>query len=212
MKLIAAFILLLAGLATSVSAEETQKACFACSGKGTLKCEALKCVKGERDCPAPCLKLSVGHWEKMDVPGHSPSEIWQKFYYGTGPKKGYKAWPNTHVGYVIVPTAAGPVDTGLCKTCNGTTKVKCEKCKGTAAIACTMCEGKKTVPESWTETNNPKIDTDPNYIRLTDGRVIKGKIVLTTDTKLKIKTDSGTYIDIAKDQVVVKPSKPAISK
>jgi hypothetical protein len=42
------------------------------------------------------MKLSVGRWEHMDVPGHDPKELWQKY---TG-SKGWHAWTSDHVGEV----------------------------------------------------------------------------------------------------------------
>ncbi|MFN7138921.1 MAG: hypothetical protein ACK4UN_06260 [Limisphaerales bacterium] len=148
--------------------------------------------------------MSVGKWEKMDVPGHDPSELWQKFHYGKQ-RKSWKAWTHNHAGEIVGYDANGvPEIKGKCPTCKGSTKVNCDKCQGTGAITCSMCNGSKKVPDSWTDTSNPKVATDPNYIHLKDGRVIRGKIVLTTDTKIKIRTESGTYIDTTRDQVISK--------
>src|SRR4051812_24957315 len=54
------------------------KQCFQCNGKGVFACAAPGCKSGVVDCPGPCLKLSQGKWEHMQVEGHSPNDLWQR--------------------------------------------------------------------------------------------------------------------------------------
>jgi len=77
-----------------------EKTCFACNGDGAAPCRAAGCVSGQMDCPNPCLKLSRGAWIHMEVAGHDPSELWQKFPNQSG-GGGYRAWTQGHVGEVI---------------------------------------------------------------------------------------------------------------
>ncbi|MBC8094744.1 MAG: hypothetical protein H7Y43_02920, partial [Akkermansiaceae bacterium] len=70
--------------------EKTQT-CFKCDGLGKAACPEPKCKKGQVICPGKCMKLSVGVWERMEVPGHAPTELWQKFRYGPN-GKGSVAW------------------------------------------------------------------------------------------------------------------------
>src|SRR5262245_53219691 len=56
-----------------------QQTCFNCAGAGLVPCRAPGCIAGKVECPGPCLKLSRGTWIHMNVPGHSPNELWIKF-------------------------------------------------------------------------------------------------------------------------------------
>src|SRR5689334_19143394 len=67
--------------------DKDHQACFACEGKGTLGCKA-GCANGKIECTGPCLRLTRGKWEHMDVAGHPPTDLWQKFPNGQG---GYMA-------------------------------------------------------------------------------------------------------------------------
>lgn len=125
----------------------TTKPCATCSGTGGLKCRW--CKEGQVDCPGPCLKLSRGKWQHMDVAGHDPKELWQKFDYGRG---AYKAWSQGHVGEVVVMQNGEPVNTGPCETCNGTTHVPCKNCRGTGKAPCPACRGTGWVPRSPLDT------------------------------------------------------------
>jgi hypothetical protein len=70
---------LLAQISTNrIGSAEPTKTCFRCNGSGKMKCP--DCKSGYRDCPGPCLKLSRGTWEHLDVAGHDKSELWQRFY------------------------------------------------------------------------------------------------------------------------------------
>ena len=192
-------------LAIQTRAEE-MKPCFACNAKGVEACRA--CDHGKKNCPAPCLKLNVGTWEHLDVAGHSPNELWQKFPYVKDGRNGYQAWTQAHIGEVIEMHNGEPVNAGQCKMCAGTTKVACVKCRGSGAVACTMCDGKRQVPASWSATNNPKIDSDPSYIRLKDGTVVKGRITMQFGNVVTIKTDDGRKLELAADQIVPRAATP----
>ena len=152
-----------------------EKVCFACQGEGTVPCREPGCVNGQVDCPGPCLKLSRGTWIHMDVPGHDPSELWQKFPDQNG-QGGYQAWNQHHVGEVITYQNGVAINIGKCNVCGGTGKVTCSVCKGTGKVTCSVCNGKKFIPAAWTPTNNPWFNSQPDVIRLADGRVLLGRV------------------------------------
>ena len=152
-----------------------EKVCFACNGEGTVACLVPGCVNGQVDCPGPCLKLSRGTWIHMDVPGHGPNELWQKFPDLDG-RGGYYAFSQNHLGEVIVYQNVRAVSTGKCKICGGTGKVKCDVCKGTGKVTCPICNGKKFIPGAWTPTDNPWFNSQPDVIRLADGQVLLGRV------------------------------------
>ncbi|MGD0253474.1 MAG: hypothetical protein ABSC01_12350 [Verrucomicrobiota bacterium] len=169
-----------------------EKVCFACDGTGMVKCPAPGCVNGQADCPGSCLKLSRGTWIHMNVPGHGPNELWQKYPDLDG-RGGYYAFSQNHLGETIVYQNGRAVSTGRCKICGGTGKVRCEVCKGTGKVVCPICDGKKFIPVAWTPTDNPYFNSQPDVIRLTDGQVILGrvagvdgddKIIVTRDKKV----------------------------
>src|SRR2546426_726189 len=124
------FMLLLcwAGVEKSVSAQGAAvsgtadtKPCFGCTGTGKVRCGA-GCKDGLVECPGPCLRLSRGVWEHLEVAGHSPDELWQKLPESDGH---WQAWNQGHVGEVIEMQNGKAVNVGKCKTCGGTTKAKC---------------------------------------------------------------------------------------
>ena len=154
-----------------------EKVCFECKGQGTVACRAPGCTNGQVDCPEPCLKLSKGAWIHMTVAGHDPSELWQKFPNKNG-QRGYQTWNQNHVGEVIGYKNGVAVNIGECKVCGGTTKVTCPVCKGTGKQVCEICEGKKFIPVAWTPTNNPWLNSQPDLIRLKDGRVLLGRVAV----------------------------------
>src|SRR5450759_1959876 len=154
-----------------------EKVCFECKGQGTVACRAPGCTNGQVDCPEPCLKLSKGAWIHMTVAGHDPSELWQKFPNKNG-QCGYQTWNQDHVGEVIVYTNGVAVNIGECKVCGGTTKVTCPVCKGTGKQVCEICQGKKFIPVARTPTNNPWLNSQPDLIRLKDGRVLLGRVAV----------------------------------
>ena len=151
-----------------------EKVCFACKGEGTVPCLAPGCKDGQVDCPGPCLKLSRA-WIHMDVAGHDPSELWAIFPNQSG-LGGYQAWNQHHLGEVIVYQNGVAVNVGKCKICGGTGKATCSICKGTGKVICPICNGKKSIPVAWTPTDNPWFNSQPDLIRLTDGRVILGRV------------------------------------
>src|ERR1051325_1124668 len=128
--------------AAGVLPDSDHRQCFACNGRGVARCTSPGCVSGQLECPNPCLKLSRGKWEHMDVPGHSPNELWQKFRDGNGTT----AWSQAHVGEVVEVRNGKAVNLGRCPRCAGTTKVKCATCGGKGEGVCEFCEGKKLVP------------------------------------------------------------------
>jgi len=181
-----------------------EKICFACKGKGTVKCMSPGCVNGLVDCPGPCLKLDRGVWVHIDVPGHPPTDVWQKFVKSDG---SYAAYNQNHVGHVIVFQNGAYVDSGPCKVCGGTGKVPCSVCKGTGEQPCPICDGKKYIPESWTPTDNPWLNRQPDLIRLNDGRILFGKVVSTFDKDITIKTRDGKWLHV--NQTNMAPASPA---
>ena len=195
--------------ATSANAEPAgppagEKICFACKGKGTVKCMAPGCVNGVVDCPGPCLKLDRGTWVHMEVAGHPPTDLWQKF----AKPGGYTAYNQNHVGHVIAMQNGEIVDTGPCKICGGTGKIACSVCQGTGQQVCPICNGKKYVPENWTPTNNPWFNSQPDVIRLTDGRILLGKIVSTIGSDVSIKTRDGKWMHLEATNIV--PKSPVV--
>ena len=111
----------------------------------------------------------------MDVAGHDPSELWAIFPNQSG-LGGYQAWNQHHLGEVIVYQNGVAVNVGKCKICGGTGKATCSICKGTGKVICPICNGKKSIPVAWTPTDNPWFNSQPDLIRLTDGRVILGRV------------------------------------
>jgi hypothetical protein len=178
-----------------------EKACFACKGTGAVKCMAPGCVNGAVDCPGPCLKLDRGVWVHMDVPGHPPTDIWQEFNNADGTTTSYS---QGHVGHVIVMQNGRAVDSGTCKICGGTGKVPCSVCKGTGQQVCPICKGSKYVPEAWTPTDNPWLNSQPDLVRLNDGRIFFGKIIGTIGTDITIKTRDGKFVHVNATNVAPK--------
>src|SRR5436305_1691774 len=78
--------------------DKDHQRCFACDERGVMACKA-GCAAGQVECPGPCLKLTRGKWEHLEVAGHPPTDLWQKFPDGQG---GWTAWTQGHVGEVIV--------------------------------------------------------------------------------------------------------------
>jgi hypothetical protein len=191
-------------VADDVRLEKT-KSCFNCNGTGEVQCPNGK--DGLMDCPGPCLKLSKGVWVHLEVAGHPPTDLWQKFYTADG---GYQAWNQNHVGDVIQMQNGVPVDTGQCKICGGTGKVKCTICNGTGEITCPICGGKKVIPESWTAFDNPKMKDRPSYFKLKDGRTLIGREVMVIGDAVTIRTQKGDIEVSQKD--IVSEEKPSAQK
>ena len=113
----------------------------------------------------------------MEVAGHDPKELWQKFPNQSG-RGGYQAWTQGHVGEVIQYQNGVAVNVGKCTVCGGKTKVTCKTCKGTGKQTCEICQGKKFIPLAWTPTDNPWFNSQPDLIRLKDGRTILGRVAM----------------------------------
>lgn len=185
-----------------------ERICFACKGSGTVKCTAPGCVDGQVDCPGPCLKLDRGVWVHLDVAGHPASDLWQKFYLNDG---SYQAYNQNHVGHVIAMENGQAVDTGPCRICGGTGKVPCNVCKGTGQVVCPICEGKKYIPDSWTPTDNPWLNRQPDLIRLADGRILFGKVMSTVGGDVAIKTRDGRWLHVDTTNMA-SPAGPAAAR
>ena len=150
-----------------------EKVCFECKGQGTVPCRAPGCVNGHVDCPAPCIKLNKGVWVKR--PGRSdPNETMQLIVVS-----GRQLWVSSHhPGVTYVSRADGGWDMNTCPVCNGKTKVDCSACKGTGKQKCPICNGTKFIPDAWMPTNNPWFNSQPDLIRLKDGRVLLGRVAV----------------------------------
>ena len=178
-----------------------EKVCFACQGQGTVACLVPGCKDGMVDCPGPCLKLSRGAWTHMVVAGHPPTDLWITFTTANG---GTMSWNQNHVGDVIAYQNGDPVDTGKCKVCGGTGKVKCDVCKGTGKVTCPICDGKKFIPVAWTPTDNPYFNRQPDVIRLADGRVVLGRVAATIGDDLTIVTRDKKILHVKSSDILPK--------
>ncbi|MEO7934351.1 MAG: hypothetical protein ABIT76_14450 [Chthoniobacterales bacterium] len=183
--------------------------CTRCQGSGTIRCTAPHCAEGWVDCPGKCLKLSVGRWEHMDVPGHDPKELWQKFTYPGG----HAAWTTAHVGQVIEMRDHKAVNIGACPVCGGKAKVPCKICQSTGHIVCPVCHGRKFLPVRLVRPATPTassseshsavpVKTRDDAIRLKDGSVIHGQIVVSDPTAVWVRQTNGGTIQIPKSKLL----------
>lgn len=186
---------------TEVKPDKDHQRCFACNGQGSGPCYA-GCNSGEIECPGTCLRLNRGKWEKLQVAGHDPNELWQKFPNGEG--GAWTAWTAAHVGEVIVVQNGKAVNTGKCPRCGGTTKVKCTVCAGKGERICDICEGKKIVPIAWTPTNNPALFRQPDLIRLKDGRILLGRVAMQSGANYTIRTREGKMVNVKASDILPK--------
>lgn len=187
--------------AVSPTPDKDHQRCFMCDARGRVACRALGCVGGQIECPTPCLKLTRGKWEHMNVAGHSPDELWQKFPNGPGK---WTWWNHHHVGEMIVVQNGVAANTGKCQRCGGTTKVKCPACDAQGQQACELCEGKKLIPVAWMPTDNPWFNRQPDLIRLKDGRVMLGRVATRIGNKWTIKTRDGKMVEVDAADVLPK--------
>jgi len=186
----------------AASPAKDQKICFQCLGQGFVVCRA-GCVAGKQECPGPCMRLTRGAWIHMNVAGHDPSELWQKFP-NAGGKGGYQAWTQHHVGEVVVYQNGQAVNIGACRVCGGTTRVNCAVCKGEGNVPCELCKGGKFISISWTLTDNPWLNAQPDLIRLKDGTVMLGKVAGSSDEQRTIRTREGKYVKVNASDILPK--------
>ena len=190
--------------------------CLRCEGTGAVVCKASRCKNGQVDCPGKCMKLSVGRWEHMDVPGHDPKELWQKY---TG-SKGWHAWTSDHVGEVIEIRNGTPENIGQCPTCGGKATVACKGCKGTGTMICPVCRGNKVCPRTARFRCNaenhalagcnhlperPPVPVKPTIIRLADGRTLIGHIIVSDAEVSWIKTSDGKTFEVPTKSIIRDP-------
>lgn len=183
--------ILLSFAGSAVAADEPMKECPQCHGTGAGACPS-GCDKGQRLCPGKCLKASVGRWERMNVPGHAPTELWQRFTTA----KGYRAWNQSHLGEVVEMRDGDAVLVGKCPVCAGTTRVKCATCDGTGQANCALCKGAGQVLQSV----QPVVM--PGEFPLKDGRVLRGKISMQRGEMLQIRTEDGKTVTINRNELV----------
>src|SRR4051812_34730797 len=174
-----------AGLDKSDATGAAGVTCFQCKGTGTLHCAAQGCDHGKLDCPGPCLKAYQGKWEHLEVAGHAPDELWQKFYGSDGK---YTAWNQKHLGEVIEIQNGKAVNIGKCRQCGGTAKVNCATCKGAGEIVCPTCNGKKVISANLAAIGAQKARASLKKIQLKDGRTLFGKIEMQFGSKAVVRT------------------------
>ena len=193
------------GAETSADTNGATKACFNCKGTGEAPCAATGCRKGRVECPAPCLRLSRGVWEKREVPGHTdPNERWQRVRINSR-QSAYIS--SGHLGQYYQPGPDGTMYLLNCPTCTGLTTLPCSKCKGKGTLPCSMCDSKKVVPASWSAFDNPRMKDRPKRFELKDGRVLIGRSVAILDTSVKIRTEKGD-VTVEKSDIVSEKSQP----
>jgi hypothetical protein len=139
----------------------------------------------------------------MEVAGHDPNELWQKFPNQSG-RGGYQAWTQGHVGEVIQYQNGVAVNVGKCKVCGGATKVTCKTCAGTGKQTCEVCQGKKFIPTAWTPTDNPWFNSQPDLIRLKDGRTILGRIAMAVGDERTIVTRDKKTLQVKASDILPK--------
>ena len=110
--------------------------CPACQGSRTASCGAPGCDRGRVPCDGLCLKRDAPGWTHLDVRGHSPDELWMRFYHDDGT---WVAWSQAHIGQVIEKVDGRWVNKGTCPICGGTGLKPCPSCHG--RLACSKCGG-----------------------------------------------------------------------
>jgi hypothetical protein len=137
----------------------------------------------------------------MQVAGHSPNDLWQKFPDGPGQST---AWNQGHVGEVIVVQNGKAANIGKCQRCGGSAKIQCPVCGGKGQQVCEYCQGTKLVPIDWKPTANPVFDRQPDLIRLKDGRALLGRVAMRSGTKYTIKTRDGKLVSVDASEIIPK--------
>ncbi len=138
--------------------------CPDCQGTGQGPCQASKCLKGLVQCPQPCLKLTVGDWEKLKVKDHDPELVWQVVRKGNT----WRAWSQEHVGELIQEVNGELVNTGKCSACAGTTMVACPQCLGSAKGICGICKGIRVLlaPKKTEQQKEPEVPSPAPVIEI----------------------------------------------
>lgn len=175
-----------------------EKTCFECNGAGTVACQAKGCKSGKTECPGNCIRLSRGTWKHMTVAGHGPNELWITFRGA----KGWRSWNQNHVGEVVQYQNGEPVNVGRCPICGGATTVVCSSCKGSGKQPCDICSGKKFTPATWTPTDNPWFNSQPDLIRLTDGQAVLGRIAASSGDERTIVTRDKKILHVQISEIV----------
>jgi len=155
------------------------------------------------DCPAACIKLRKGKWEKR--PNRpDPNETMQSITVGG---KGF--WVSSHhEGVYYVLDANRQLVMQDCPTCHGATRVQCKTCAGTGIIKCPICDGKKQVPASWSAFDNPKMKDRPSRFKLKGDREIIGRKVAVMGSRTRIRTETGDT-DVDSADIISEERQPA---
>ena len=115
------------------------------------------------------------------------------------------SWSQYHVGEVIAYQNGVAVNTGRCKICGGKTTVKCPSCKGEGKQPCEVCSGKKFVPIAWTPTDNLWFNSQPDVIRLKDGRAILGRVAGFSGDDRTIVTRDNKVLHVKASEILAEP-------
>lgn len=174
--------------------------CPTCQATGSTKCAAPKCVDGKVECNGPCLRLTKGRWFKDPKLGKGPDIRWQEFRN----KDGKYYWTEQHVGEVVENIDGKHVITGICKVCEGTTRMPCKVCQGLGQVTCRTCQGRKEIPDpgkSSAQKPAPSASTasvrPSETIRLRNGQTVTGTVVIRDERLILVRTADGktTQID-----------------
>ncbi|HTD67764.1 MAG TPA: hypothetical protein VK846_14660 [Candidatus Limnocylindria bacterium] len=96
------------------------------------------------------------------------------------------------------------MNVGKCTVCGGTIKVTCKTCAGTGKQTCEVCQGKKFILIAWTPTDNPWFNSQPDLIRLMDGRMILGRIAMAVGEERTIVTRDKKLLHIIASDILPK--------
>jgi hypothetical protein len=111
--------------------------CETCEGGGAAACGAAGCTLGRVTCTGPCLRKDMPGWQTANIQGSAPGELWMPF----ANRDGSIQWVSqNHLGQVMEEVNGSWTLTGLCKVCNGSTRMPCPACQ--AKKPCPSCNGK----------------------------------------------------------------------
>jgi hypothetical protein len=175
--------------------------CFECEAKGVVKCLADTCKAGRLPCPGPCIHPGRGNW--VPDPNH-PGQLGYKLQLGGNR---YAMVSYVHAGEVFAVQNGEAVPLGKCPTCKGFTTLPCRTCSGKGTVNCPVCQGTKIVAAAWKPTDNPWFNTQPDVIRLKDGRVFLGRESGGGGDTVIFKTRDGQFITVNRDQILQAPAK-----